>query len=228
MIVLTGGAGVELCEVIADRAAQGKRDIGQLFGPRALGSTQTLKNLRCPYALDNDAFGAWKRGDVGWWQREGERLWRGMLEKMPTTNLPYFAILPDVVGDWKATIVRAKLYRRELEQKRLPVALALQDGCDFDEAIDFAPEWVFVGGTTRWKWENLPDIAAKFQSANIKIHVGRTGGRERIRECLRLDIDSCDSTAFSRFWKIDMNWLPDELDACDAEKCQGQLYLNLR
>ena len=226
MIVLTGSAGcTELRECIADRQRQQKNDIGFLFGMKSYCAKYL--EMGTPVAFDNDNFGAHLRGATNWWEEQGERLWLRMLDKILGSCDPLFVLLPDVVANWGATLERAHRYQGEVKTRDLPIAVALQDGCDLEDVLALAPDYVFVGGTTRWKWTQLPAIVKFAARHNIKVHVGRTGGRNRIRECLRLGVDSCDSTGFAKFWNIDMNWLPHELDNCDQQTCFDQMYLPL-
>jgi hypothetical protein len=176
----------------AQAALAGRDNIGFLLSPTHFGVPWTRY-----YACDNDAFK--HRDDPGWWRREGEARWLRMLDKVATLpSLPLFVLLPDVVADWQRTVERAYRYRDELWQRNLPVGLALQDGCDYCEALRLSPSTVFVGGSTQWKWRHAEEITQFFQGCDKRVHIGRTSGPWRIRECLRLGVESCDGTGWFR------------------------------
>lgn len=148
------------------------------------------------YAADNDCFA--HRNDPGWWEREGEARWLAMLDKLAGTR-PMFVLLPDVVGDWNATLDRSARYRGELADRNLPAAVALQDGCDFREALALSPDTVFVGGTTDWKLRSVEPACAIFRPRGIRVHVGRVNSRDRLFLCRSCGADSVDGTGWNRY-----------------------------
>jgi hypothetical protein len=162
------------------------------------------------WACDNDVF-------AGRWNEAG---WLKMLDKAAKHHPPLFCILPDVVGDWATTLDRAYQYRQEVESRGLRVALALQDGCNWKEVKDFAPFAVFVGGSTRWKWENTPRVIAMFQNKSW-VHVGRVNGENRIRYVRKLGADSADGTGLCRFFDA---VLPKVLRGLNHESPQQELF----
>lgn len=149
------------------------------------------------YACDNDAFSHSHLS--GWWEAEGETAWFKMLDRLAEYAPPMFVLLPDVVGDWKATVERSSRYLPELRRRGLPAALALQDGCDFKEAAQMETETVFIGGSTEWKVAHIEPACRFFQPRGAKVHVGRVNGRRRLQACLRCGVDSCDGTGWNRF-----------------------------
>jgi hypothetical protein len=174
----------------------------------ALYSPSAWRNPFCLYACDNDVYAhsfLGNKTDVDWWQREGETAWLKMLDKVAlharTGIAPQFLLLPDVVGDWNATIERAHHYRREVNGRHLPTALALQDGAELDNfkaALLFKPNYVFIGGSTRWKWHNARRIAHLFPQHYISVHLGRVNGEQSIRMARGFGVASCDGTGISR------------------------------
>lgn len=165
----------------------------------------------CPlWACDNDVF-------AGKWN---EASWLKMLDKAAKFHPPLFCILPDVVGDWNTTLERGCQYRPEVESRNLRVAIALQDGCNWKEVADFAPFAVFVGGTTRWKWENVPRIVSMFQN-KAWVHVGRVNGENRTRYCRKLGVDSCDGTGLARHFDCQ---LPRILRGLNTEPAQMEMF----
>lgn len=192
----------------------------------------------CPlWACDNDVYAAWEafeikrtttvtpeqdwfHGGEGKRKAAGEKRWLKMLDKVTAFHHPLFVILPDVVGDWEATIERAHQYRHEVESRGLRVALALQDGCNWKEAIDFEPWAVFVGGSKPWKWANVPRIVQMFQH-KAWVHVGKVNGDRAIRYCRKLGVDSCDGTGLCRHFDSE---LPKVLFGLNGERPQMELF----
>lgn len=152
----------------------------------------------CPiYATDNGMFA--HREDPGWWEREGETLWLRMLDRVARYRpRPLFVLLPDVVYDWPRTLERAYRYRHELDAREMTPALALQDGATEREAIEFDAPVLFVGGSRRWKWEQVPIV--RRWSWPAWLHVGRVNGHRQLRYCEEIGVDSVDGTSFNRFW----------------------------
>lgn len=210
MIVLTGNVSRPKGSTYFDS----RDDMGMMLSP----SGWRYPHCRL-YACDNDVYGAWKRGEgPGWWKRDGEAAWLRMLDKIPQEHKPLFVILPDAVGDWPTTIERAWFYLPELRDRGLSVALALQDGAVLEAAAMLYPHWFFVGGTTAWKWANAERIVKwGHASFGIKTHVGRAGGVNRVRECLRIGADSCDGSQWLTFSRAVMPGLTAVLDRREAQ-----------
>ncbi|MBW3636337.1 MAG: hypothetical protein KY445_07720 [Armatimonadetes bacterium] len=175
------------------------------------------------YACDNDVFAhspIGTRPDLHWWEREGELAWLKMLDKIPTHHPPLWVLLPDVVGDWEATLERSYRYRCEVEARGFKTALALQDGDNVKSVLDFAPDAVFVGGTTAWKWKVAPLVPKTFRPFGIWTHLGRCNGERPIRLARRYDFDSADGTGLCRFFDAQ---LPIVLRGLHANPAQGEL-----
>jgi hypothetical protein len=172
------------------------------------------------YALDNGCFV--NSHTPFWWEMKGEKEWLKMLDKAAIQNIkPLFAILPDIVGDWDATVKRSSLYLPHLADHGIPTAIALQDGADFSAPILSQCSWWFVGGSTNWKWSNAEIICQRAKERGKKVHVGRVNGEKRIRECLRIGADSCDGTGWTSF----TNAMMPRLYAAYKPKIQGVLEL---
>lgn len=154
----------------------------------------------CPnFACDNGAFA--HRDDPGYWERGGETAWLKMLDRVTEYRpRPLFVALPDVVYDWPATLDRSLRYLPELETRTLRPALVLQDGAqrDLTHLLSLRLDCWFVGGSRRWKWENLP--ALREWSWGDWLHVGRCNGWRQLQWCEELGVDSVDGTSFNRFW----------------------------
>lgn len=152
------------------------------------------------WAVDNDMFNHSDEPD--WWQQQGETLWLKMLDKLtagPLPSSPLFCALPDVVANWDLTLERSYRYRAEIESRGWKTALVLQDGCNAKDIDDFAPDAVFVGGSTDWKWNNVPRIIKAFKG-RYWVHVGRVNGVRNIRYVKELGADSADGTGLAQFF----------------------------
>lgn len=211
MIILFGSAsGPKLEAYFA-----GRQNLGVLMSPLS------WRHPWCEhYALDNDVFA--HRADPQWWCSEGEKRWLKMLDKVASAErAPLFVLLPDIVADWEGTLKRSFQYRSELLQRGLPIGIALQDGCCFAEAEGLNPAYVFVGGTTAWKWATAEAACQYFQPRGIRVHIGRASGPRRIRECLRIGADSCDGTGWGRFADKMLPGLWRVLDGTDPQLALG-------
>lgn len=64
-----------------------------------------------------------------------------------------FAVAPDKVGDWRATVERSAPYYEEIHARGFPAAFSAQDG--IEQNMDQIPwddfEVLFIGGSTAWK-----------------------------------------------------------------------------
>ena len=163
-------------------------------------SPMSWRNPFCHFACDNDVFNAFNKGIL--WNEEMNYKYMSMLEKLnneQTRNLLLWVLSPDAVGDWESTIKLAKKYVPLLQSKGLPVAIALQDGCKFDEALAFSPDCVFVAGSTEWKLKNIKSVCNYFKPHGISVHVGRVNTRRRLIHCKSSGADSADGTVLNRF-----------------------------
>lgn len=164
-------------------ARQYPNRLGWLLGP---GSWKTPREGLF-YALDNDAFIAWKNGT-----RFNEAAWLKMLDKIPNQR-PDWALVPDVVANRVATLESWERYFPEVKARGLNPAFALQDGMT-QKDVPLDAKVVFVGGTTEWKWRTLPYWCHHFP----RVHVGRTNGIRRLWIAQRLGAESCDGTGYFR------------------------------
>lgn len=168
-------------------------DLGMLVSPR------DFRQPWCPnYACDNDCYR--HSNTPGWWESGGEAKWLKMLERVAAANheaAPLFCALPDVVADWERTIERAYHYRATVERYDFKTAICLQDGCEWKDVNDFAPDAVFVGGTREWKWHNCRQIIHMFKG-RYWVHVGKVNGWRAIRMVRQWGADSADGTGLAR------------------------------
>ena len=152
-----------------------------------------------PMAFDNDAYSAYQN-QTEW----NESAWYSMLDKMekeiPADRVEW-VLVPDVVGDMRATLANFFLYREAISRRGWPVCFALQDGM-VPQDVPCTVDIVFVGGTTKWKWSTLPMWCQAFP----RVHVGRVNSLEKLEVCRRLQdefgsLESIDGTYWFRFRK---------------------------
>lgn len=161
--------------------------IGWLIGPTGMQKTKLREWM--PFALDNDAFGAWTKG-TPW----NEPMWLSMLDTLchDSEFTPRWVLVPDVVADRDATLHKWDKYSGIAGQFGWPLAFAVQDGMVPSDVPDDCV--IFVGGTTKWKWDNLEMWA----SMGRRIHVGRVNEVKKLIICERLGIESVDGTGWMR------------------------------
>jgi len=180
------------------------QDLGMLYTP------ESWRTPFCPYACDNGVFAAWTKGKV--WDEAMHCAYLGMLDKVSTQDRqPEWVLLPDAVADWSRTVELASLYLPLLRGRGLNVAIALQDGCDFAQVLDFSPDWVFVAGSTAWKESNIHAATEFFHPLGIRVHVGRVNTRRRLRLCQSAGVDSADGTTLNKFARETVGLVRDTL-----------------
>jgi len=181
----------------------GVTKIGHLYG----GMDADNPRFYLPYALDNNVFGAFTRGDKWdedrYFKQMGE-YWRNLGQK------PEWVLCPDVVGDCDATEkawCKFAPILRSMGFKTL--AYALQDGVDLDSVPE--ADVYFIGGSTEWKHANIEIICSKFD----RVHVGRINMTKDIIKCHWAGAESVDGTGFGRALE-NIKRLTDYLDWCDG------------
>jgi hypothetical protein len=133
------------------------------------------------YAIDNAAF-----------KQFNERKFFKMLSAAPKENPPLFVVCPDVVGCHDRTIALWHYYYPKIKPYGFPIAFVAQDGCTPD-AIPAECDWIFIGGTTQWKMNNIkPYIGLR------PVHVGRVNAMHFVKYCESLGVTSIDGTGWMR------------------------------
>lgn len=137
-----------------------------------------------PFGVDNEAFTQGFRPD---------RFFSYLEQLQPYRNQWLFSACPDVLGDARLTIGLYGAFAHKIKPYS-PVAFVAQDG---QEALDFplAFDWLFIGGTTKWKMGDGADICIRRAKALGKpVHVGRINSISRFRHFQLMEVDSCDGT----------------------------------
>lgn len=139
------------------------------------------------WCADNGAFSARFDPDR-WWSWLGKQDPEGCL----------FVALPDVVGDWQATLDRSLPWLPRVKGLGLPVAIVLQDGCTPDTVPWDDLDAVFVGGTTDWKLgREARTLVAEAKRRGLWVHMGRVNSEKRLRYAKHIGCDSADGTYLS-------------------------------
>jgi hypothetical protein len=142
-----------------------------------------------PFALDNDAFMAWrnkKEWDVG--------AWREMLRYVRLTRqIPLWAAVPDAVADRHTTLAKWKAHADEIQDLGWPAAFCVQDGMTPSD-VPKGADVVFVGGTDGWKFPNLKLWTDNFP----RVHCARVNAPAMFEACERLGCESVDGTGWFR------------------------------
>lgn len=181
MIYLSGQIGIVL-----GRPAP---NLGVMANPRSLGAGQIeqIVRLGIPWAADNDAFTSFDEGR-----------WLNWLETMTAAAraLCLFAVTPDVVGDAIATLERSRAYMPAIQAMGYPVAYVAQDGFDPSVVPWDAIDWLFIGGTDRFKRAESGGWAAiaEGKRRGKRVHVGRVNGGRFLRALDCAGVDSADGT----------------------------------
>lgn len=183
MIMPANNSGAGIIELA--RKHRGK--IGWLNGPSSFKRPVNY----IPYALDNDAFSAWR--DYKPWD---ESAWFRMLDKAQNCgHMPMWVLCPDKVGDCEETLRLWDKYWPEIKARGWRGAFAVQDGMEKQPRC--VPVWasvVFVGGSTFWKWRWLRLWTEQYP----RVHVGRVNEFWRLHICEDAGVESVDGTGWMR------------------------------
>ena len=173
----------------------------RLAGWRVLVSPDTIRAKRPPYwdtketapfALDNGAWGCFRKGIPF---RDGP-----FLDALHAIgDRADWVVMPDAVGDAPRTLAMAREWWPELEGYR--VLFAVQDGMVPADVLPWVERGagIFIGGGTEWKLESAPQWVRLAHSHGRICHMGRVNSVRRIRYCQYLGIDSIDGTNATRF-----------------------------
>lgn len=123
-----------------------------------------------------------------------------------------FATVPDVVGNWDATLNRWHEFPKDGWQ--VPLAIVLQNGATVESVPWHEIGAVFVGGTTDWKLgPEARSIVAEAKARNVWAHMGRVNSQRRLRYADWIGCDSADGTflvfAPDANLRLVLRWLDD-------------------
>ena len=170
--------------------------VGWLLGPASLKACKIRPWLE-PVCFDNDCFPAWQN-NTQW----SEEAWLEMIQTIKERQIKVKWILcPDSPADFHGTLTKFFEYRMYISRLEHPVCFAVQDGMTPKQfkSIPYTIDYLFIGGTDRFKWSTLPGWCEVFGPE--KIHVGRVNSLDKLIICDRLNVSSVDGTYWFRFKK---------------------------
>lgn len=161
--------------------------VGVLIGPSYFSRVPIDPWM--PFALDNDAFTAWR--DKKPWNLEA---WLKLLNWVAMTGeKPLWAAVPDVVANKDATIANWPIYSPHIQKRGWSTAFCVQDGMK-PANVPKNADVVFIGGTDGWKFPNLTMWTEHFP----RVHCARVNSIEMFEACERLGCESVDGTGWFR------------------------------
>ena len=169
--------------------------------PERLGcmiSPNGWREVPQPYAIDNGRFSACTNDKE--WSKDD---FRTLCDKAASNkNKPIFITVPDVVGDAKKTKKEWGYWTRPqswLHSYEIPLAFVMQDGMTLDDIPPNA-DWVFVGGSQKWKRSNIYKICngGKRYKNYPKVHIGGINSARRLWICHKAGAKSVDGTGWCR------------------------------
>lgn len=160
--------------------------LGLLLSPNGWVSPRNL-----PFALDNGRFSVWSKGKK-WFE---EDFWKLINKAKQISYPPLWLAVPDVVANAEETIKEWKHWHPILSDLNWPLALVVQDGMEPNEVKNLLPkpDYIFVGGSTLWKWQNLTKWTETFPN---KVHVGRVNSYGLLWKAHRAGVISSDRTGW--------------------------------
>lgn len=167
-----------------DYVHEHKGKLGWIMGP----TFWKKPRIGIPFALDNDAFIAWKTG-TQW----NESAWLKMIDKIKDSGQkPRWILAPDKVGDRWGTISLWHKYLPILRQTGWELAFAVQDHMQICD-VPYGAVVVFVGGTTHWKWRTARMWCQHFP----RVHIGRVRTK-KLQLAEEMGAESVDGSGFLR------------------------------
>jgi hypothetical protein len=155
-----------------------------------------LRTEGMPYALDNGAWTAYRRGE----RFDEPAFLRALMLLGPNAD---FVVVPDIVCQGALSLRFSEAWLPRLQPLGHPLLLAVQNGIvprDVEGLV--GPRLgLFVGGDSPWKERTLPFWGDLALSSNCHFHVGRVNTVRRIRLCVQAQADSFDGSSASRYCK---------------------------
>lgn len=116
-----------------------------------------------------------------------------MAEFLPYAENCSFVVVPDVVGDSKATLEDFEKYRH-LVLSQYKTAFVTQDGLQLQDIPFDNIDAIFIGGSDKHKLEESWNVIDEGMARGIWIHVGRVNTVRRIMKFWM--VDSVDGNEF--------------------------------
>jgi hypothetical protein len=166
------------------------------------------------YGVDN---GAWTAHNQG--KPFDEEAFLGVLEWSRAQHRPDWIVVPDILGSPSSLDFSREWLDQVERYTHLPL-VAVQDGMKGADVEDLAEKGcgIFLGGTTKYKVENIGMWGDFCREKGVYYHVGRVNSQRRIRMCAAAGADSVDGTSVARF--------PSTLRKLDNALTQGELFVD--
>ncbi len=167
------------------------------FGFGECTQPRELPPRRCPWFLDNGAYGAYKRGR-GF---DSEAFALSLRRVADQASPPDFVVCPDEVGGGLASLEFSLSWldtcRRTLPG-HTPVYLVTQNGMSIGDVGGVMGEFdgIFVGGSpkTNWKVRTGQSWVEFAHTSGKPCHIGRAGTGRKVAWARRIEADSLDSS----------------------------------
>ncbi|HET6915755.1 MAG TPA: hypothetical protein VFH56_06650 [Acidimicrobiales bacterium] len=144
------------------------------------------------WCADNGVFGK------GW--PGTERWWAWLARNAVHADHCAFAVAPDVVGNWDATLSRSLPWLGRIRCLGYPVALAVQDGATPATVPWDRIDVLFIGGSTHWKLgPEARELVGEAKRRGLWVHMGRVNSGKRYRYAEFIGCDSVDGTTLALF-----------------------------
>lgn len=170
-----------------------------------------------PYAIDNGAYPAFCKGEP--WN---EHAFYDLLKRTKgQSQKPLWVAVPDVVANRDATLRSWEIHSPRVAVFKTHLAFVVQDGMT-PEDVPAEADLVFVGGTTKWKWQTLPLWTASFP----RVHVGRVNTERMLWMAHECGAESCDGTGWFRGCKRQLQGLINYLDHSTNGRPQMEFSLS--
>lgn len=178
--------------------------VGVLFSPER---TRYYEGI--PFAIDNGAFGAWRRGEE--WN---EKLFCSIVEKFADKK-PGFVVCPDAIANKAQTLKLWDKWSRWLTERNIPSAFVFTDGMELTDIPNDCAV-VFIGGSDH----HIARAIKLIPQISKPVHVGRVNYHSRLWAAHNWGAKSCDGTGWFRGDKKQERILFDYFAICSGKQQQ--------
>lgn len=147
-----------------------------------------------PYAIDNGAWTSHQKGEPF-----QEAPFRQLLRSHG--ELADWVVVPDIVAGGEESLKMSTRWIPEVLSQTRQALFAVQDGMSPAQVVPLLGSRVgiFVGGSTEWKLQTLPEWGRVAEARGCWLHVGRVNSARRIHLCGRARAHSFDGTSATKF-----------------------------
>jgi hypothetical protein len=180
MVMVSNQTGIEVGILAMKHPGQ----VGHMFSPTG----ERGPWAEVPYALDNDAWPAFKNKRP---RSEANHL-KMLRWSILSGQSALFALVPDVVGNRDETLREWERWSPQMRAMGFRLGFAAQNGMTFADVPD-SDCVVFLGGDNTWKDAAIKPWCAAFPG---RVHVGRVNGMPRMLAAYRAGAVSVDGTGW--------------------------------